>query len=305
MPLREITGAYYEAFRSERGSVLIGGKSLPLTGHKSVRTIHPHDFKLEQTTVWSFPDRGDWATHKADYRGNWSPFIPRNVIERYSKPGDLVLDQMVGGGTTLVECKVLGRDAIGVDINLDAAMLTLDRLNFDYPSYLEALPKTNVRVFQGDARNLEGIASEAVDLIATHPPYASIIPFSKATPVEGDLSQIHSLDEFFEGMSLIASEGLRVLKPGGHAAVLIGDTHKHAHYVPISTRTLEVFLQAGFVLREDVVKLQHHTQTMHGRWNPRFKTNFLLTYHEHLFIFRKLSEVESRTKFKASMTWHG
>ena len=105
-------------------------------------------------------------------------------------------------------------------------------------------------------------------------------------------------------MSLIAAESLRVLKPGGHAAVLIGDTHKHAHYVPIAARTLEVFLHAGFVLHEDVIKLQHHTQTMRGRWNPRFKTNFLLTYHEHLFIFRKLDEGESRSKFKASMRWH-
>ena len=129
---------------------------MPLTGHKSVRSIHPPDFELEQTTVWSFPDRGGWATHKANYRGNWSPFIPRNVIERYSKPGDLVLDQMVGGGTTLVECKVLGRDALGVDINLDAGMLTLDRLNFDYPSYLETMPETDIRVFQGDARRLRG-----------------------------------------------------------------------------------------------------------------------------------------------------
>jgi len=64
---------------------------------------------LETTTVWGFPDRGDWATHSGKYRGNWSPYIPRNVILRYSNENDVVLDQFVGSGTTLVEAKLLGR----------------------------------------------------------------------------------------------------------------------------------------------------------------------------------------------------
>ena len=31
------------------------------------------------TSVWSFPNRGNWATHDAKWRGNWSPYIPRNI----------------------------------------------------------------------------------------------------------------------------------------------------------------------------------------------------------------------------------
>ena len=76
----------------------------------------PEDFELEMTTVWSFPKRGDWATHDAKWRGNWSPYIPRNILLRYSNEGDLVLDQFAGGGTTLVEAKLLNRDIIGVDV---------------------------------------------------------------------------------------------------------------------------------------------------------------------------------------------
>jgi SAM-dependent methyltransferase len=304
VPLTEVTFADYEAFRAQQDKVTVEGKPIPLTGPKTVNKIHPDEFKREESTVWSFPNRGDWATHKANYRGNWSPYIVRNILEWYSEPGDLVLDQMVGGGTTLVECKVMGRNAIGVDINPDAVMLTLDRLNFSYNSYLETLPETNIGVFHGDARQLDQISTASIGLVATHPPYANIIPYSKAKPVEGDLSQVHSLNEFFDGLSLIASESFRVLKPGGHAAILIGDTHKHAHFVPLSYRTLEIFLSAGFVLREDVIKLQWHTETMRGRWHPRFKRNFLLTYHEQLFIFRKLREDERPTKFRASMDWH-
>ena len=84
---------------------------------KKIKKWEPEDFALEMTTHWSFPKRGDWATHDAKWRGNWSPYIPRNILLRYSNPGDLVLDQFAGGGTTLVEAKLLNRNSIGVDVN--------------------------------------------------------------------------------------------------------------------------------------------------------------------------------------------
>ena len=62
-----------------------------------------NDFKKEISSVWSFPERGNWATHNPNYRGNFAPQLARNVILRYSKGGDIVLDPMVGGGTTLIE----------------------------------------------------------------------------------------------------------------------------------------------------------------------------------------------------------
>ena len=95
---------------------------------KKITKWEPEDFELEMTTHWSFPKRGDWATHDAKWRGNWSPYIPRNIILRYSKEGDLVLDQFAGGGTTLVEAKLLNRDIIGVDVN-DVALDRMQRKN--------------------------------------------------------------------------------------------------------------------------------------------------------------------------------
>ena len=73
---------------------------------KTIKKWEPDDFELEMTSVWSFPNRGNWATHDAKWRGNWSPYIPRNILLRYSSEGDMVLDQFAGGGTTLVEAKL-------------------------------------------------------------------------------------------------------------------------------------------------------------------------------------------------------
>jgi hypothetical protein len=45
------------------------------------------------------------------------PQIPRRVIERYARPGDVVLDPFMGSGTALVEAVQRGHDAWGTDIN--------------------------------------------------------------------------------------------------------------------------------------------------------------------------------------------
>ena len=52
---------------------------------KKIKKWEPDEFELEMTTHWSFPKRGDWATHDAKWRGNWSPYIPRNLMLRYSR----------------------------------------------------------------------------------------------------------------------------------------------------------------------------------------------------------------------------
>lgn len=76
---------------------------------------------------------------------------------------------MCGGGTTLVECKLLGRNAIGVDINYEACILALDRLNFNCSSIDPDREEPSISVYHGDARNLNLVEDESVDLIATHP----------------------------------------------------------------------------------------------------------------------------------------
>lgn len=58
------------------------------------------------------------ATHRFyRYPARFSPLLVRAAIEQFTKPGDLVFDPFVGGGTTLVEAMRLGRASVGSDIN--------------------------------------------------------------------------------------------------------------------------------------------------------------------------------------------
>jgi site-specific DNA-methyltransferase (cytosine-N4-specific) len=58
------------------------------------------------------------------YSAKYIPQIPNRLISVFSEKNDLILDNFVGSGTTLVESKVLGRNAIGVDINPLACLIS-------------------------------------------------------------------------------------------------------------------------------------------------------------------------------------
>ena len=243
------------------------------------KQLEPQNFQLETTSVWSFPDHGNWATHNGKYRGNFSPYIPRNVILRYSKEKDLVLDQFVGGGTTLIEAKLLNRIGLGIDVNSSALELTKSKLQFRVPTHNTC----KSYLHKGDASNLNFIPDESIDLICTHPPYADIIKYSK--DCTDDLSLL-TYDNFISKMTTVAQESFRVLKKGKYCAILIGDLRRHGFVKPLGFEVLKSFLSANFMLKELVIKEQHNCIGT-KKWENISNRNFLLLAHEYLFIFLK------------------
>ena len=239
----------------------------------------PDDFKLEMTTHWSFPKRGIWATHDATWRGNWSPYIPRNIILRYSQEGDQILDQFAGGGTTLVEAKLLNRNIIGVDVNDVALKRCREKVDFKYEG-----ANGKVQIRKGDARNLDFISSESIDLICTHQPYADIIKYSEDS--EGDLSHL-KIKDFLEEMKTVAAECYRVLKKDKFCAFLMGDTRQKGHMIPMSFDVMRIFENTGFKLKELIIKEQHNCKATEYWKTISLKYNFLLIAHEYLFVLRK------------------
>ena len=326
--MRKVTYEEYLEFVRRHREIEVEGNKIKLEPVE-VKRLHPSPEELTDvsTTVWSFPKRGSWATHRGDYRGNWPPQMARALILMYTRPGDTVLDPMVGSGTTCIEAKLLGRNCIGVDINYNAVMLTLHRLYW-LERYLEKLASTGgglsrwlqgttsagdgetvsvddmlkarVEVYRGDARNLDKIRANSMDLIATHPPYYNIIEYDRGSRTPGDLSAARSLEEYLAMIRQVAGEAFRVLKPGKYIGILVGDTRMHKHYVPITHYVLEVLLKAGFILREEVVKIQHKMKATREKWSKLKERDFLLIYHEKLFILRKPASADEYRKYKYS-----
>lgn len=282
-----VTFRYIERLITKSYGVSVSAFKAP----QKIKTLHPRDFKEAQTTVWSFKRRGDWATHSGEYRGNWSPYIPRNVILRYSRPGELVLDYFCGAGTTAVEAKLLGRRCIAFDINAKAIELAKENISFntELPQLELTAEGTPHQIYEpeisvGDARDLSFLPNNSIDLICAHPPYANIIHYTDSN--ESDLSFL-DMDEFLKEMSKVARESFRVLKPERQCAILIGDMRRKKHVIPLGFELITVYLDAGFKLRELVIKRQHNCKTTGFWYTSSVKHNFLLLAHEYLPVFEK------------------
>ena len=234
------------------------------------------NYKLQKTTIWSFPNRGNWSTHKGDYRGNWSPHIPRNLILKYTKENDLVLDCFLGSGTTLIECKLLNRNAIGLDINQKAIDISNSRLTFQ--SNNNSFQKTIL----SDSRNMEDIENESIDFICTHPPYADIIKYSD--DISNDLSSLQT-DEFLIEIKKVSDQLFRVIKPGKYCSYMIGDIRKKGSVIPLGFKSMEVFISSGFKLKEMIIKQQHNCAKT-NYWENK-NINFYLLAHEYIFVLYK------------------
>ncbi|MBI4393340.1 MAG: hypothetical protein HY556_06035 [Euryarchaeota archaeon] len=99
----------------------------------------------------------------------------------------------------------------------------------------------------------------------------------------------------------------------------MGDTRKGRHYVPIAARVMQAFLEGGFLLKEDVIKVQHNTKGTPENWKAE-RYDFHKTAdarrrrgpsapkvreiaHEYLFVFRKPEDEEDAKEHKLSRKW--
>ena len=140
----------------------------------------------QKTSQWQ--RHGRYLPESNRHPAKMLPALARRAIETYSDPGNLVVDPMCGIGTTLVEAADLGRRAIGVELEPRWAKLAVANLDHVHGG---GRTRSLAKVIEGDARQLPRllstragrllnrerpgklarIASGAVDLILTSPPY--------------------------------------------------------------------------------------------------------------------------------------
>jgi SAM-dependent methyltransferase len=191
------------------------------------------------------------------------PAIARHAIERYSQPGDLVLDPMCGIGTTLVEAVHLGRDAIGVE--LEPRWADLARANTTHARTRGATG--TARVVTGDARQLPrlldtGLAGR-VALVLTSPPYGASIhgqvtarpgqgvaKYDNAySPDPGNLGRV-SQTALLDALGGILAGCRALLRPGGLLVLTARPYRQRERLVDLPGQLTRVAEAAGLVLFE-------------------------------------------------------
>lgn len=259
---------------------------------RNVRSWEPSGFEIETTTVWDFPDRGKWAVHTGDYRGNWPPQLVRNLILKYTKPGDMILDPFMGGGTTLIEAWLLGRPSIGIDLSLLAHYTTEHRLDeMEYfardDDRISIKGQYRPRLIRDDATAMkngslcEGIQSESIKLMCVHPPYLNALKYTNGD--SRDLSSIDDPQEFLRRLTQFAMNTTAHLASDGTCALLIGDVRRKGELIPLGNYALGAFLDAGYELQATIIKTQHRERS--SEFYTSLNGEHLLA-HEYLYIFK-------------------
>lgn len=241
-----------------------------------------NDEGLQKTTVWKFGRRGSWAVHEGRYRGNWPPQVPNNLIRRYTKKGELVLDPFTGGGTTLIESWLLGRRSIGLDISPHAFSITRKRIAEMAEKAPEGKldPSLKPMIYKGDARNLSFLQNESVDLVCTQPPYSNALKYTEYNP--NDLSHMKN-EKFCQEFRKVAKELFRVLKKRRVCAVQMGDIRKAGRFIPLGFLILRELSSTGFETKDLVVKLQFADRSVAFYKNLKN----LRIAHEYIFIMER------------------
>ncbi len=263
---------------------------LALTGNNMNQFI---DKDLNVDSLWLIPERDKSGKHANVYHGNFVPQIPNQLIRRYTKEGDCVLDMFMGSGTTLFECENLNRDFIGFDINQEiidyvkSKMLDTQNINFQ----INNCDVTNYEQFERCC--LESLAEqkrEFVDFIISHPPYMDIVKF---TDKSEDLSQISNLDSFIEKFIVAFRNAYNFLKKNGYFAIVIGDVYKKSEVVPLGFYLMDSIKKKFDVkLKGTIIKNIEGNKGKLGTYNiwkyRALKSDYFLFKHEYIFVFKKI-----------------
>ena len=220
--------------------------------------------QVQPTTLWEYPSQhyGSGVQGDPRYVGATPSYVIWNLLQRYTGPGDLVVDPMCGSGTTLDVAKDTGRLARGFDLS-------------PYRPDIE----------RADARALP-LERDSVKLVFIDPPYGDHIDYSADPSCIGKLSAYDP--RYYAAMDAVIREAARVLVPGGLLAVYVCDYfEKKKGFAPVG---FQLFASMAQVLEplDAIAVVRHHKTLAMGNYRKAAEEgNFFLRGFNHLFLAKK------------------
>lgn len=243
-------------------------------------------------SLWILEKRDTSGAHIGSYWGNFIPQIPNQLMLRYTKKEDWVIDPFVGSGTTLIECRRLGRNGIGVELNPEVAKEAKNLIKKESNAH-----NVNTEIITGDSRrvNLKGALDKfgvkQVQLLIMHPPYHNIIKFSRSND---DLSNASTTEDFVKMFGEVLDNTTPYLEKGRYLGIVIGDKYFKGTWIPLGFYIMNEVLKRDFSLKSIIVKNFEETRGKRNQkelWRYRALVGgFYIFKHEYILLFKKVKK---------------
>ncbi|MYC08112.1 MAG: DNA methyltransferase [Chloroflexi bacterium] len=247
-------------------------------------------------SLWLIGDRDRSGVHNAGYHGNFVPQIPYQLMRRYTRPGDIVIDPFLGSGTTMLEAQRLGRNCIGVELLPEMAehserYVQLQGINEEVHTEIIVGDSSCVDVQNSVLVSLESMGRTQAQLVIMHPPYHDIIPFSDD---QRDLSNAPTVNDFVTKFGDIVEGFSEMLEPKHYLAIVIGDKYVNSELIPLGFHLMSETLMRGnnLSLKSIIVKNMVNNRAkrnLENLWRYRaLAGGFYVFRHEYILLFKKV-----------------
>ena len=243
-------------------------------------------------SLWIMDSRRNTNGHTLDYHGNFIPQIADQIIKRYTKLDEIMVDWFLGSGTSAIEAVNQDRRLIGVELKSELVQYVESKL----PP--EAIG-SKIRLIQGDSgsklakkkvqNTLSEMGTTHAQLAILHPPYADIIKFSE---LDADLSNCSSTQAFLDGFKNVAKNAYDTLEKGRFAVLIIGDKYCNGELDPLGFKCMQVMNDVGFKTKSIIVKNIEGNEKAKGKDNNLWRYRalaggFYIFKHEYVMVFFK------------------
>lgn len=230
--------------------------------------------RLLNTTLWEYPSQhyGDEQQGDKRYVGATPSWVIWQLLMRYTREKDLIVDPMCGSGTTVDVARDLGRRALGYDLSP---------------------PPGRADIFRADARKLP-LEDEKADFVFIDPPYSTHVDYSDDPRCIGklDAGGADHGAAYYGAMKQVIAEIDRILKPGRYMALYVSDSYKKGRveggpFMPIGFE-LFALLRERFQPVDIIAVVRHNAKLKRGNWlKAAEEGNFFLRGFNYLFIMKK------------------
>jgi adenine-specific DNA-methyltransferase len=289
---------------------------------KHLRKPSQPPLEIFTTTLWDYPSQhyisssGNPEQGDRDYTGATPSWVIWQCLQRYTREGDLVVDPMCGGGTTIDVANDLNRRVKGFDLSP---------------------PRDDDRsdVVKADARKLP-LKDSIADFVFIDPPYSTHVDYSDDPR---DIGKLYAGGPdggraYFDAMENVIAEIERILKPGKFMALYVSDSWRkgregsrhqgiegsrdegmkgsrgprgskesirdnasiprsldasmpHSLFMPIGFELFSI-LRKHFTPVDIIAVVRHNAKLQKGNWHTAAREgNYFLRGFNYLFIMRK------------------